>query len=290
MRPISTSTTAPRAAAASASSVSRAPIRPAQPGRDVERPVRHGADRDPQRHGRCRLRRGVTTAAASTVAKSSARRVSSAKPAPQRSRQQRQFDVGDHLTRRERGLEVAEVEVAGGDPARALRTERAHPRAERERQARQLRRGVGVREAAADRAAVADPEVADARRRVGHDGQVRSTRPRTPRGRCGASEPGRRGGRRAARPARPRCRPDRRAPPAPSGAASSSARGSGRRRSRGRRRRAARADSTASAHDDARRYSNGAAYTRRLRRRCHVRQSTSDWGRRQYGISHIADR
>src|SRR5262249_29232523 len=65
-------------------------------------------------------------------------------------------DFGDDLVRLQRGLERAEEKLRGGDHAGSGTPERPDLRPARNGKARQLRGGVGVRQAAAHSAAIAD--------------------------------------------------------------------------------------------------------------------------------------
>ena len=101
---------------------------------------------------------GSATATA-TSAKSPWRRANSCIAA--RLQRRREAHGGDDLVRLERGREVAEQELLGGDLALALRPGDLDHRAERDRDQAPLGGGVRVGEAAAERAAAADRLVTD---------------------------------------------------------------------------------------------------------------------------------
>ena len=94
----------------------------------------------------------VTDATAATIAKSPWRRAISCTDTPVPGGDVRERDAGQDLVGLERGREVAGEEVGGGDRPRAASAAGLERGVERERDRRELRRGIGVGQAAADRA------------------------------------------------------------------------------------------------------------------------------------------
>ena len=105
-------------------------------------------------------------AATPTSAKSPCRRATSLERVPGRRIGGRDPHLDDALVVVERGGEVALEEVGGGDRALARRAASDDRAVERGDHARDLGRGVGVRNGAADRAPRADGRVADERQRL----------------------------------------------------------------------------------------------------------------------------
>ena len=86
-------------------------------------------------------------------------------------RRDRQFDFGQHLIRLERGGQRADKEIARLDPAFAAHRLRVQTAAEREHDRRHFGSRIGMREIAADGAAIADLRMRDDRQRFGDERQ-----------------------------------------------------------------------------------------------------------------------
>ena len=150
----------------------------------------------------------------------------------------RKLHRDDQFARPKIGLEQALEEILGLHLALARDAAQHQRRSERHGASRQLGRRIGIGQAAAERAAVADRDVADVRRGVGQQRQMLSGPVRSAAVRRAASA--RRGAqcrRRAIGRSAPGCRRCRPAASAPTAACSGRPAGSGRRRSARRRRR-----------------------------------------------------
>ena len=86
----------------------------------------------------------------------------------------RDLDLGDQLVARDRQLVVADEQIGDVDPALAAPAHRAHARAERQQNRRQVHVRIAVREVAAERRHVPDPHVRKRPQRTAHHGHRRS--------------------------------------------------------------------------------------------------------------------
>ena len=160
--PASTPAAASRPASANAAA-DGAPPASARSASARARAARRRRSRRSARPRRGRCASSVSVAATPPSAKSPRRLATSWHARPGAGGPRRQRDLREQLVGRERGGQRGDEEVGGGDGALAARATQREPRVERHHHRRQLGGGVGVREAAAERAARADLRMTDER-------------------------------------------------------------------------------------------------------------------------------